>query len=86
MNMIAADGEACGTAPSWCFPFHVIRTLYALHGDTAWRLPVPAVFVARPDARIVFAFADVDPARWPDPEELIASLDALRDAHALSKR
>lgn len=62
------------------------RNFPALHGDTAWRLPIPAVFVARPDARIAFAFADVDPARWPDPEELIASLDALRDAHPLSKR
>jgi len=62
------------------------RNFPTLHSDTTWRLPVPAVFVARPDARIAFAFADVDPARWPDPEELIASLDALSDAHALSKR
>lgn len=53
------------------------RNFPALHNDTTWRLPVPAVFVARSDARIAFAFADVDPARWPDPEELIASLDEL---------
>lgn len=51
-------------------------------GDTTWRLPIPAVYVVAPDARIVFAFADVDPARWPDPEELVRSLDALRDSHA----
>lgn len=62
------------------------RDFPKLHGDQQWRLPVPAVFVVRPDARIVFAFSDVDPARWPDPEELIASLDSLRDAHALSNR
>lgn len=62
------------------------RNFPELHNDAAWRLPVPAVFVARTDARIAFAFADVDPACWPDPEELVASLDALRDAHALSKR
>jgi peroxiredoxin len=62
------------------------RDFRKLHGDTAWRLPVPAVFVIEPSARIAFAFADVDPAHWPDPEALIASLDALRDAHALSKR
>ena len=62
------------------------RDFRALHNDTAWRLPVPAVFVVEPSARIVFAFADVDPARWPDPEELVASLDALRDAHVLSNR
>lgn len=36
MNMIAADGQACGTAPSWCFPFHVIRSIYAATGDQAW--------------------------------------------------
>lgn len=62
------------------------RDLRRLHADTTWRLPVPAVFVVAPDAQIVFAFSDVDPARWPDPEQLIASLDTLRDAHSLSKR
>jgi peroxiredoxin len=62
------------------------RDLRALHDDTTWRLPVPAVFVIAPDARVVFAFADVDPARWPDPEELVRSLDALRDVHRLSNR
>jgi peroxiredoxin len=62
------------------------RDFRTLHSDTTWRLPVPAVFVVAPDARIAFAFADVDPARWPDPEELVASLDGLRDAHVLSKR
>jgi peroxiredoxin len=62
------------------------RDFRALHDDTTWRLPVPSVFVVAPDARIVFAFADVDPARWPDPEELVRSLDALRDAQTLSKR
>ncbi|MFZ5784364.1 MAG: peroxiredoxin-like family protein [Pseudomonadota bacterium] len=62
------------------------RDLAALHGDSTWRLPVPAVFVVGPDARVAYAFSDADPARWPDPEELLASLQALRDAHALSKR
>lgn len=36
MNMIAADGAACGTAPSWCFPFLALRALYAATGDRAW--------------------------------------------------
>lgn len=62
------------------------RDFPALHGDQTWRLPVPAVFVVEPDARVVFAFSDADPARWPDPEELLTSLQALRDAHALSTR
>jgi peroxiredoxin len=62
------------------------RDLPARHGDSTWRLPVPAVFVVEPNARVTFAFADVDPARWPDPEALLASLRELRDAHALSNR
>jgi len=51
------------------------RALPAMHGDKKWRLPVPAVYVVEPSGRVVFAFADVDPARWPDPKDL---LDALR--------
>jgi len=62
------------------------RDFRTLHDDDTWRLPVPSVFVIAPDARVVFAFADVDPSHWPDPEELVRSLDALRDAHALSNR
>ena len=62
------------------------RDFPRLHGDTTWRLPIPAVFVIESDARVAFAFSDVDPARWPDPEELLASLADLRDAYTLSKR
>jgi peroxiredoxin len=62
------------------------RDLSVRHGEATWRLPVPAVFVADSNARVAYAFADVDPARWPDPEELLASLESLRDAHALSNR
>jgi peroxiredoxin len=62
------------------------RDLPVLHGEGRWRLPVPAVFVAAPNARVAYAFADVDPARWPDPAALLASLEGLRDAHALSNR
>ena len=62
------------------------RDFPRLHGDTTWRLPIPAVFVIEPDAHVAFAFSDVDPARWPDPEELLASLVDLRNAYALSKR
>lgn len=62
------------------------RDFPARHGDTTWRLPVPAVFVAGGDARIAYAFSDADPARWPDPAEPLAALAALRDAAALSNR
>ena len=36
MNMVAADGQACGTAPTWCFPFKVLRAIYTATGDDAW--------------------------------------------------
>jgi hypothetical protein len=36
MNMIAADGSECGTAPSWCFPFHVIHSVYCRTRDKEW--------------------------------------------------
>jgi peroxiredoxin len=62
------------------------RNFPMLHNDAIWRLPVPAVFVVEPNARVAFAFSDVDPSRWPDPEALLASLEELRHAHALSKR
>jgi peroxiredoxin len=56
------------------------RDLPKLHGDTTWRLPVPAVFVIEPSGRVIFAFSDADPSRWPDPAELIDSLNALSHA------
>src|SRR5689334_15871626 len=61
------------------------RNFPNLHNDAIWRLPVPAVFVVEPNARVAFAFSDVDPSRWPDPDALLASLEELRHAHALSK-
>lgn len=62
------------------------RNFPVLHNDAIWRLPVPAVFVVEPNARVAFAFSDVDPSRWPDPDALLTSLEELRHAHALSKR
>ncbi|NDH60517.1 MAG: AhpC/TSA family protein [Alphaproteobacteria bacterium] len=62
------------------------RDLPTRHGDSTWRLPVPAVFVVEPNARVAFAFADVDPERWPDPEALLASLQELYDLPASSNR
>jgi len=56
------------------------RDLPKLHGDTLWRLPIPAVFVVESPGRVVFAFSDADPSRWPDPQELVDSLNALSQA------
>ena len=35
-NMVAENGEACGTAPEWCFPFHCIEIVWRKTGDVAW--------------------------------------------------
>jgi peroxiredoxin len=62
------------------------RDFARLHHEPIWCLPVPAVFVVETNARVAWAFSDVDPASWPDPDALLASLEELRNAHALSKR
>jgi len=36
VNMIAADGSECGTAPNWGFPFHVIQSIYERTLDNQW--------------------------------------------------
>ena len=46
-------------------------------GNAAWCLPVPAVFVIRPDGVIAWRFADVDFARRPEPDEILAALARL---------
>jgi peroxiredoxin len=56
------------------------RDLPAMHGDTRWRLPVPAVFVVEPSGRVIFAFSDAAPWSWPNPQELLDSLNALAKA------
>jgi hypothetical protein len=35
-NMVAAGGDACGTSPCWCLPFHNIYLLYLWHPDRTW--------------------------------------------------
>jgi len=34
--MIAENGEACGTAPEWVFPFHCIHSLHCRFPDKKW--------------------------------------------------
>ena len=36
LNMVAQGGDACGTSPAWCLPFHNIYLLYLWHPDRAW--------------------------------------------------
>lgn len=35
-NMVASDGEICGTSPAWCLPFKNIEQLYWLDPDPRW--------------------------------------------------
>ncbi|WP_297369815.1 peroxiredoxin-like family protein [Acidocella sp.] len=45
------------------------------HGNAAWCLPVPAVFIIRPDGVVSWRFAEGDFAKRPEPDEIIARLE-----------
>lgn len=44
------------------------------NGDETWELPVPATFVVDPEGAIVYASADPDYTRRPEPAEVIAAI------------
>ena len=48
------------------------------HGNAAWCLPVPAVFIIGQDGVVSWRFADVDFACRPEPDEILAALAGLR--------
>ncbi|HET9784770.1 MAG TPA: hypothetical protein VFP94_07425, partial [Terriglobales bacterium] len=48
MNMVAADGDACGTSIAWCYPLFCLQSVARRGGDRAWRArlyPLLAAFV-----------------------------------------
>lgn len=47
------------------------------HGNAAWCLPVPAVFIIRPDGVVAWRFAEVDFSRRPEPDDILAALAGL---------
>lgn len=47
------------------------------HGNNAWFLPIPAVFLLDRDATVVWRFADVDYTHRASPEQIIAALRQL---------
>ena len=47
------------------------------HGNAAWCLPVPAVFVLAPDGTIAWRFADADFSVRPEPDDIIAAVQRL---------
>jgi peroxiredoxin len=60
-----------------------LRTLYAerlsidlvrFNGDESWELPIPATFVVDPAGTIVYASADPDYTRRPEPDEVVAAI------------
>ncbi len=58
-------------------PFANAGLSYTTAPDSAWRLPLPGLFLIRPNAdtgEIVCAAACADPRTRPDPEELLALL------------
>lgn len=48
------------------------------HGNAAWCLPVPAVYIIGQNGVVAWRFADVDFARRPEPDEILAALARLR--------
>ncbi|MGE4482132.1 peroxiredoxin-like family protein [Acidocella sp.] len=44
-------------------------------GNAAWCLPVPAIFLIRPDGMVARRFVDVDFTKWPEPDEIIGALE-----------
>ncbi|HEV8635880.1 MAG TPA: hypothetical protein VG370_16775 [Chloroflexota bacterium] len=36
VNMVAVDGQACGTSPAWCWPFWCLGLLYRRTADRDW--------------------------------------------------
>lgn len=48
--------------------------LVRFNGDESWELPIPATFVVDPDGAIVYASADPDYTRRPEPTEVLAAI------------
>ena len=48
--------------------------LSRMNGDQSWELPIPATFVVDPDGTIVYASADPDYTKRPEPTEVLAAI------------
>lgn len=57
-------------------PFANSGLSYDTAPDAAWRLPLPGLFLVRPDSSIAFSQAFADPRVRPEPAELLAVLTA----------
>lgn len=45
-----------------------------LNGDSSWELPIPATYILERDGSVLYAAADPDFTRRPEPEEIIRRL------------
>jgi peroxiredoxin len=45
-----------------------------INGEASWELPIPATYVVAQDSTVLYASADPDYTRRPEPEEIIARL------------
>ena len=48
--------------------------LVRFNGDESWELPIPGTFVIGSDGTIVYASADPDYTRRPEPMEVLAAI------------
>ena len=46
-----------------------------LNGDASWELPIPATYILERDGRVLYASADPDYTRRPEPQEVVGLLD-----------
>jgi peroxiredoxin len=46
-----------------------------INGDTSWELPIPATYILERNGSVLYASADADYTRRPEPEELVRFLD-----------
>jgi peroxiredoxin len=51
--------------------------LEASNGEVSWTLPVPGTYVVDTEGIIRYASSDADYTRRPEPEEMLATLEAL---------
>ncbi len=55
-------------------PYSNSGLTYESAPDSAWRLPLPGLFLMKPDRTLAFARAFADPRVRPEPEDLLALL------------
>lgn len=82
--LLSDPGNACARRLDLVFAIEPeVREVYRAkglnlpdyNGDDSWELPVTGVFVLDESRRVLYAWAESDYTRRPDPETLLAALD-----------